>query len=1025
MRRRLAFPSHLFKRSPLLGRFALGVGLAFAAGMPTAGEAQAPNEAWRTITTEHFRVTFPQSLEMLGRKAADRSERAWSQLEEHFIDPPGGMIDLLLTDHTDVSNGFAQVTPTNRITIFARPPVDVLSIGHNDEWLELVITHELAHIVHLDHVTNPIGRAARAVFGRVTLDWPFFPELGTPRWLIEGLATWYETRLTDAGRIHGSFLEMQIRTAVLEDRFENIGQASGGSPLWPGGNRAYAYGSLFFEFLLDRHGEEKMADFVDAIGGQWVPYRIDAAGRHAFGVSLTDEWESWEESLRVEYADLDERLMRTGPITEPERLTDGARWALHPTSSPDGRWIAHTRSDGRSDIQLQVRDVTTDEVHSLGRTNGLATFGWMPDGRLLVSQLELEDPYRSYGDLYFFDLDGRQERLTEGARIGQPSVNPDGSRAVAVRQGNGTNSLVFVDLGSGDVTPFVDPDPEVHWAFPRWSPDGRWIAATRWTPGAYHDVVVLDAISGTVVEQVTEDRAFDLGPSWSPDGRWLVWASDRTGTFNILGAPIDAASGSAGEPVLLTNLRTGAAYPSVDAAGGMLYFSGHHVDGWEVERTPFRPNGSVAAAPAIARFDPTMSQPERGLVEGPVEGYSPFPTLRPAYWEVSYSDPVETPAVSRGDTFLRRREILGFGLGIKTSGRDLVGRHAWGAVGRATTTGGKFEGSASYAFLGLGNPLFQVSAAQSYDDGGQSVLEPDLDTLIILERQQSVEGAVTFLAPKWRRSLSLTLGGGLSWQRRQLLDDALNVSPDFALNRETIRFANYRVGLNFNSTRTHAFQMGTTRGVAVFLGGGIEQELALPDSVSGVEGVDRSLAEVTGQIRGAIPLWGGGFAQHVLAIRASGGMASGPGAGPLEYRVGGASGRLESLTGLELFGGNFLLFPVRGYETSSRFGRYAWSASAEYRFPLLMVNRGFRAWPVHLDRAIGSIFFDAGNAWGPDISATGFENPLQLALASVGAEATAEVLGLYDIILRLRGGVGFPLVQGDGPRFWLRVGLPF
>jgi hypothetical protein len=1009
----------------VIGLLVVTAGFALAAAVPTAAGAQAPNEAWRTITTEHFRVTFPERLEILGRKAADRSERAWLQLEEHFIEPPDGMIDVLLTDHTDVSNGFAQVTPTNRITIFARPPVDVPSIGHNDEWLELVITHELAHIVHLDHVTNPIGRAARTVFGRVTLDWPFFPELGTPRWLIEGLATWYETRLTDAGRIHGSFLDMQIRTAVIEDRFENIGQASGNSPLWPGGNRAYAYGSLFFDFLLDRHGEEKMADFVDAIGGQWVPYRIDAAGRHAFGVSLTHEWNAWGDSLRAEYADLDARLERAGPITEPERLTEGARWGLHPTSSPDGRWIAYTRSDGRSDIQLRVRDVATGEVRSLGRTNGLSTFSWTPDGRLLVSQLELDDPYRSYGDLYFFDIEGGQERLTRGARLGQPSVGPDGSRAVAVRQGDGTNELVLVDLASGGVTSFVDPDPDVHWAFPRWSPNGRWVAATRWTPGAYHDVVVLDATSGQVVERVTEDRAFDLGPAWSPDGEWIVWASDRTGTFNILGVRVDAASGRTGEPVLLTNLRTGAAYPSVDAAGGTLYFSGHHVDGWEVERTPFRPEASVAAGPAIARFDPTMPQPERGQSEEPVEGYSPFPTLRPSYWEVSYSDPVETPAVTRGDTFLRRRELLGFGLGIQTSGRDLVGRHSWGAVGRVTTTGGKFEGSASYAFLGLANPVFQISASQSYNDGGQFVVEPDLDTLIVLERERSVDGAVTFLAPKWRRNLSLTLGGGLAWERRQLLDERLDVSPDFSLNRETIRFARYRAAVNYNSTRSHSFQMGMARGLAVFLGGAIEQELAVPDSLSGVDGVDRSLAEVTGQIRGAIPLWGGGFARHILALRASGGAASGPGAGPLQYRVGGASGQQESLTGLELFGGNFLFFPVRGYETSRRFGRYAWSASAEYRFPLLMVNRGFRAWPLHLDRAIGSIFFDAGNAWGPDVSATGFENPLQLALASVGAEATAEVLGLYDIVLRVRGGVGFPLVQGDGPRFWLRVGLPF
>ena len=79
--------------------------------------------------------------------------------------------------------------------------------------------------------------------------------------------------------------------------------------------------------------------------------------------------------------------------------------------------------------------------------------------------------------------------------------------------------------------------------------------------------------------------------------------------------------------------------------------------------------------------------------------------------------------------------------------------------------------------------------------------------------------------------------------------------------------------------------------------------------------------------------------------------------------------------------------------------------------------------------AMLSVFFDAGNAWGPDLSPGGFVNPLQVALASAGAEVTTEFLALFDVQLRLRGGFGVPLVRvaGDGTsvRGWLRVGVPF
>jgi Tol biopolymer transport system component len=991
---------------------------------PLGAEGQVPNEDWRTIHTEHFRVTFPKRLESLGRRAADRSERAWRELAEHFIEPPDDVIDVLVTDHTDAANGFAQVTPSNRITVFARPPTDALSLGHLDEWMELVITHELAHIVHLDHVTNPIGVAARAVFGRVSSEWPFFPELGTPRWITEGLATWYESRLTDAGRVRGTFQEMEIRTAILEGRFERIDQASGDSPLWPGGNRPYAYGSLFFDFLVQRHGEDQVAAFADAIAGQWIPYRINSAGRDAFGVSLSDEWTAWEQELEEGLADLDSRLLRHGPVSDPERLTVDARWGQHPLVSPDGRSLVYTRSDGRSDIQIRLRDLESGADRGIGRTNGLATYAWTPGGRLLVSQLEFRDPYRTFRDLYLFDLEGGQERLTEGARLGQPSVSPNGLRAVAVQQGDGTNAVVRVDMESGEVSELIAPDPDVHWAFPRYSPNGRWIVATRWQPEANHDLVVLDAETGDVVDRVTADRALDLAASWSPDGRWIVWSSDRTGVLNVLGAAFDPATGSAGEPVLLTNVRTGAAYPSVDPSGAWLYFSGYHVDGWEIERLPFNPGDGVAAPPAVARFAPSATPPARGASTSTMQGYSSAPTLGPKYWEVTSSEPIVTPARTTSDGFLRGRELLDYGIGFQTSGTDLVGRHSWAAVLQARLSGGELEGGLSYSYHGLGNPILSLSVNQDYADGGQQ-LTASLDTLFVLERERRLNGAMSFLLPRWRRNFVFTLSGGMAWEKLDLLDVALQPATAYRLPRTDRRVANVRASINVNTSRSHSFQMGTTRGINIFLQGRLRNELSLPDSLVGVIGADRSVADVLGRIRGAIPLWGGGFAKHVLAVQATGGVAGGPGSNNLPYRVGGASGRPEPVTGLELFGGRFEFFPVRGYDPQRRFGKYAWTASAEYRFPLWLVNRGLGAWPLHVDRAIGSVFFDIGNTWGPDVLASGFPNPLQRALMSLGVEMTTELMTFFDIQVRVRGGVAVPLVEGDGARVYARVGLPY
>lgn len=1008
--RRVASTRRLIKRVS----FAFVAPLAALVLQATAARGQAPADDWRTLTTEHFRVTFPAPLEELGRRAASVAEVAYAELSEVFLEPRSGRVDLLITDHTDGSNGYAQVVPSNRITVFARPPLDGPSLAYFDDWMELVITHELAHIVHLDHTKNPIGRVLRAVFGRAEDGWPFFPGIATPGWVIEGLATWYESELTTAGRVNGTFHEMILRTAALEGRFESIGQAGGASPVWPAGSRPYAYGSMFFEHLLDRYGEDRMVAFVDAVAGQWIPYRLNAAGRSAFGVSLSEAWREWTEVVATRQSAFDAELAENGPVTEPERLTTGARWAFYPSVSPDGATLVYARADGRSDIQLYRRSVDGGEGRAVGRTNGLSAFGWMPDGRLLFSQLEQDGPHRAYADLYVMDMDGATERITRGARVEQPSVAPDGAWAVAVQNADGTNALVRVDLASGSVSMLVAPRADVHWAFPRLSPDGRWIAATHWEPGAYLDVVILDAANGREVHRVTRDRAVDLAPSWSPDSRWVVWSSDRTGVMNVLGAEVDPQSGRAGAPRQLTNVRTGVAYPSIDPAGQWLYVSGYHVDGWEAERVPFDPESARAAPAPDDRFAPPPgAPPTRVGAPGLVEGYSVWPTLLPRHWQLRVRDPVVVPA----GTSSPEKELLGYGIGAETSGYDLVGRHAYGVYAQAFTSGRKVEGGLAYAYQGLGNPVLSVRAEQLWEFGGRNRVRATPDILYVLERERAVDASVTLLSPRWRRSLSLTLGGGFVWEARELLASNLQPTNQYVHTSPKSTLGELRLAAGYSTARTASFQTGGSRGFSATVQGRSRRHLALSSADVGIIRVDRTFAEVTGRARAYVPLWGGGHATHVLALQLAGGSAFGLGAQLGHFGVGGATGLPEDVTGLELFGGSYLFLPVRGYARSVRVGRYAWSSTAEYRFPIALLNRGLGAWPLHFDRVVGSLFFDAGNAWDP--------NPRGGAVASLGAEVTVGLLGFFNSGLLVRTGSALPLVGGGGAEVYVRAGLSF
>ena len=91
-------PVHLVLAAILLTRTAAG---------------QAPNLTWRTLTTRHFRINFNPPLEPLARRLAADAERAYDQLS-HEMHPPRGMIDVVLSDDVDFSNGSATSFPSNR-----------------------------------------------------------------------------------------------------------------------------------------------------------------------------------------------------------------------------------------------------------------------------------------------------------------------------------------------------------------------------------------------------------------------------------------------------------------------------------------------------------------------------------------------------------------------------------------------------------------------------------------------------------------------------------------------------------------------------------------------------------------------------------------------------------------------------------------------------------------------------------------------------------------------------------------------
>ena len=136
--------------------------------------------------------------------------------------------------------------------------------------------------------------------------------------------------------------------------------------------------------------------------------------------------------------------------------------------------------------------------------------------------------------------------LTHGARAGDPDVSPDGRVIVCTIQRADRRELATLRLPAARparARPFRSrPSPASISAAPRWSPDGRSIAAERVSLAGRSEIVLVDPASGRVVRTVASSHGSrSVSPAWLPDGR-LLFASDRGGDgFRIFVTDVDAA----------------------------------------------------------------------------------------------------------------------------------------------------------------------------------------------------------------------------------------------------------------------------------------------------------------------------------------------------------------------------------------------------------------------------------------------------------------------------------------------------
>ena len=949
----------------------LGVLIGSLVAAPLA--AQAPNLDWRTIETQHFYVHFTPPVEGLARRVAADAERAYAQLAQQ-LHPPRGKVDVVISDDVDASNGSATPYPTNRIVVYANPPVSESALRYTNDWGQMVISHELTHIFHLDR-TRGVWSFGQKVFGRAAA---LFPNFYSPAWITEGLAVYEESKIAGAGRIEGSEHRMIARSAAVDHRFPSLGALSLAQGSFPFGETAYGYGSLFIDWLARTRGADGVRAFVEKSSADIIPYLYDIPAKQGFGVSFSSAWRTFSDSVRNSVPAAGDPEPGWRQLTRDGAFVYAPRW-LGDSS------VIYSGTPGRESFGAYRVGVDGRRVR-VGRRNSRSANVPLGDGRFLFAQSDFVNPYQVRSDLWIQEH-GKERRLTSGQRLTSPDARADGE-IVAQQIIPGATRLVRVSRDGRAITPITGGSYDEQWTEPRWSHKGDRIAAVRWLRGNLSQIVVLDT-TGRQLAVLASQRSIQATPSWTPNDDGVLYSSDYTGEAQVYLSRFD------GSTFRLSRAVTGLFEPQESPNGDRLASVLFRSDGYHLGVAPCCGDGS-ALTPVAAQLVTTVTDVAPVLIDSsPARPFSAWRTFLPRYWL-----PTIDPGIRGGNR-----------IGALTSGYDVIGRHAMTAGIQFPTNGlGGVTGQATYQYAGFGLPVIQVDGSQDWESLGFAFRRDAARTRIgeVFRRSWTGEALATWIRAGARSALSATGGFGVEHRTHFLNADVPLTSLDTTGGLGAPTFPSLIAAAAYSNTQRPTFSISPEDGVAL----NVTVRDRFNSAANGRGGASYSTVASAALYKSLdLP----GFAHHVLALRGAAGLADTRASG--YYSVGGVSGSTYEIIPGYTLGEGRKTFPVRGFDAGTLVGTRAFTGTAEYRIPLFLTGGAPGPLPFFVDRSSLTVFGDYGIAWCPDI-ATGREvcnqpGPVytdKLDIASAGAELNLNLGVLsWDVPYRLRFGVVRPV----------------
>ena len=897
-----------------------------------------PLRIYKTIETDHFIIYYwvprgdEAALDDVAHRIGIVSERAHEILSPILDHVPAQKTLIYLTDDTDSANGFAGVLPRNAIQLNVTSPPGFSELDDYDDWLFGLVAHEYTHILHLDTM-GELPTIYNTIFGKT-----WSPNQIMPRWVIEGIAVYEESKRSAGGRNRGTRFDEWIRISRHEHKDLRLDQASGAPRQFPRGNAAYVYGSHFLNYVFDRFGDDALRQMSHTSGNFAPPFAVNRQIAKVVGKPFTELYDDWKLYLRDKYGMQEMAAERRG-LRLGRMLTHSAESNLWSHWSADGKWLYWSQYDGYSLPKVRRMPVGGDvaRAEDVIQIDAMGPYDLLPDGSLVYEQGRLYRRDYSYEDIFWWDArSGVTQRLTTGKRARDPAVSPDGRRVAFSMNERNASVLAVQDMA-------IDAPVHVVWqgakfdnAYqPAWSPDGTQIAFSAWRTDGYRDILVVDVATGAT-QELMRDRAIDMSPAWSHDGKTLYFDSDRTGITNIYA--YDFATKATWQ---VTNVLGGAfhAAPSPDdtrLAFEALVPSGGS-DLYEL------PSDRSTWLPAREYFDDKpapVNIPDDAFAVSKPRPYRALETLSPQSWTLALD------AANNAAT-------------ISTGGADAAGLHGYSLAVGLDYLHGYTDVGASYYYDGW-RPGFHVAGSRYIvQRGGWRI-----DGVNKSYNEEDWSGTLGFTVPFESRPSthwSASLDYDADWYRLVTPPIGANM-PDPNDRVPVIPATNYlqtgvAARVSFSSVRSWIFALGPTTGFDASL------SLRYDDPAIGATYRNVTLSYAADRY---FRLWG---ESPVLAVRLQGALRAGDLVRGGGFGLGGV-GAQDVVQSIVNSTRTSSIGYLHGYPSRSIAGNQYHLLNLEYRQELWQIEHGLGTLPVYIRRMHLGILSDTGTAYDTKFDAS-------------------------------------------------------